>query len=166
MINGANADTITPVDNIDNIEIVAKNVGIAAQNAENIDIDSTNEDNIDNEETENEQPAEVVMSDDNIDKAAESNKNIADATMSDTHTSDAILGDDNVENVAPGEINTNNVPSPLLYGRKMTDPSKVKTSKKCRPIRVKPLKSSMDDPTADENVTGKVKGHTFDPTDV
>ena len=57
-------------------------------------------------------------------------------------------------------------PPPLLYGRKTTDPTKFKTSKKCRPIRVKPLESSMDDPTTDENVTGKVKGHAFDPTDV
>ena len=46
LINGANADTITPVDNIDNIEIVAKNIGNAATNAENIDTYSTNGDNI------------------------------------------------------------------------------------------------------------------------
>ena len=46
LINGANADTITPADNIDNIEIVAENVGNAAQNAENIDTDSKNRDNI------------------------------------------------------------------------------------------------------------------------
>ena len=48
---------------------------------------------------------------------------------------------------------------------------KVKTSKKCRPIRVKPLESSMNDPIADENCTKAVegrtaKGHTFDPTDM
>ena len=61
---------------------------------------------------------------------------------------------------------TDDVPSPLFYGRKTTDPSKVKTSKKRRPIRVKPLETSMDDPPADENVTGTMKGHTFDPTDV
>ena len=86
--------------------------------------------------------------------------------MSDNHTSAAILGNDNAENVTPGEISTDRVPSPLLYGRKTTDPSKVKTSKKHRPIRVKPLESSMDDPPVDENVTGTVKGHAFDPTDV
>ena len=49
LINGANADTITPIDNI---EKVAENVGNVAQNAENIDTDSTNGDNIDNAETE------------------------------------------------------------------------------------------------------------------
>ena len=156
LINGANADTITPVGNTDNIEIVAENVGNVAQNAENIDTNSTNGDNIDNAEIENEKPEEVIMSDDNIDKAAESNK----------HTDDAASGYDTAENVTKGETSTDEVPSPLLYGRKITDPSKVKTSKKHRPIRVKPLESSMDDTPVDENVTGTVKGHTFDPTDV
>ena len=153
LINGANADTMVPVDKFDNIEMI----GNVPQNAENIDTDSTNGDNIDNAETKNEKPEEVVMSDDNIDKAAESDKNIYDAAMSDNHTSDPILGDDSVENVALGEIGTDDVPSPLLYGRKITDPSKVKTSKKCRPIRVKPLKSSMDDPPTGEMSQGKQK---------
>ena len=63
MINGANADTIIPVDNIDNIEIVAENVTNVATNAENIDTDSINTDNIVNAEIENEKSEEVVMSD-------------------------------------------------------------------------------------------------------
>ena len=42
----------------------------------------------------------------------------------------------------------------------------VKTSRKCRPIQVKPLLSSMDDPSADEIATETGKGHAFDPTDV
>ena len=156
VINSADTDTITPVDDIDNIEIVAKNVGNAATNAENIDTDSTNGDNIVNAEVENDKSEDIVMSDDNID----------DATMSDNNTCDAILGNDNAENVVPGETSTNDIPSPLFYGRKTTDPSKVKTSKKCRPIWVKPLESPRDDPTADENATKTVKGHAFDPTDV
>ena len=86
--------------------------------------------------------------------------------MSDDSTHDTILGDDNAENVTPGETSTDDVPSPLLYGRKTTDPSKVKTSKKHRPIQVKALESSMDDPPADEIATGTAKDHTFDPTDV
>ena len=155
LINGANADTITPVDNIDNIEIVAENVDNTATNAENIDTDSTNGDNIVNVEVENDKSEDIVMSDDNIDDAAISNNN--------THYT--VLGDDNAENVTPGETSTDDVPSPLLYGRKTTDPSKVKTSKMCRPIQVKPLESSMDDPTADEIATKTVKGHAFDPTD-
>ena len=107
-------------------------------------------------ESENEKSEEVVMSNDNIDNA----------TMSDNNTDDATLGNDNAENVAMGETSTNDVPSLLLYGRKTTDPSKVKTSKKCRPIQVKPLKSSIDDPPADEIATETAKGHAFDPTDM
>ena len=147
------ADTIIQVDNI---EIVTKNVGNAATNAENIDTDSTNGDNIDNVEIKNEKPEEVVMSDDNIGNAA----------VSDNNTDDAASGYDNAENVANGETSTNDIPSPLLYGRKTTDPSKVKTSRKDRPIWVKPLESLMDNPTADEITTKTVKGHAFYPTDV
>ena len=156
LINGANADTITPVYNIDNIEIVAKNAVNAAKKTENIDTDSTNVDNIVNAEIENDKSEDIVMSDNNIDNA----------TMSDNNAHDAVLGNDNAENVTTGETSTNDVPSPLLYGRKTTDPSKGKTSKKCRPIWVKPLESSMDDPPADEIATETVKGHAFDPTDV
>ena len=50
LINGANADTIIHVDNIDNIEIVAENVTNDATNAENIDTASINADNIVNVE--------------------------------------------------------------------------------------------------------------------
>ena len=39
LINGANADTIIRVDNIDNTEIVAENMTNTAINAENIDAD-------------------------------------------------------------------------------------------------------------------------------
>ena len=156
LINGAKADTITPVDNIDNIEIVAGNATNAATNAENIDTDSKTADNIVNAEIENDQSKDIVMSDDNIDNATMSNNNADDTT----------LGDDNAENVAMGETSTSDIPSPLLYGRKTTDPSKVKTSKKHRPIWVKPLESSMEDPPADVIATETVKGHAFDPTDV
>ena len=96
------------------------------------------------------------MSDDNIDNATESNRN----------TDNAASGYDNAENVTKGETSTDDVPSPLLYGRKTTDSSKVKTSKKCRPIWVKPLESSMDDPTTDENATKAMEGDAFDPTDM
>ena len=155
-INGSNADTITPYDNIDNIEIVAENANNAATNAENIDTDSTNSDNIVNMEIENDKSEDIVISEDNVDNA----------TMSDDNTHDTILGNDNKENVTPGETSTDDVPSPLLCGRKTADPSKVKTSKKHRPIQVKPLESSMDDPPADEIATETVKGHAFDPTDM
>ena len=152
LINGANVDTRIHVDNIDNIEIVAEN----ATNAENIDTDSTNADNIVNAEIENAKSEEFVMSDDNIDNA----------TMSDNNIDDAALGDDNTENVAMGETGTEDIPSPLLYGRKTTDPSKVKISKKHIPIQVKPSEPSIADPPADEIATEMVKGYAFDPTDV
>ena len=86
------------------------------------------------------------MSDDNEDNPA----------MSDRNSPHATSGDDNAENVAPGGTSTEDVSSPLLYSRKTTDPSKVKTSRKCRPVRVKPLESSMGDPPADNKATGKV----------
>ena len=156
LISGATADTIISVDNIDNIEIVAENVTNAATNTENIDTASVNLDNIVNVEIDNKKPEEVVMSGDNIDNATMSNNNIDDAT----------LGDGNTENVVPGETSTEDVPSPLLYGRKTTDPSEVKTSKKCIPIQVKPSEPSISDPPADEITTETVKGHAFDPTDV
>ena len=146
LINGAIADTITQVDNIDNIEIVAENATDT----------TTKADNIDNAEIKNEKPEEVVISDDNIDNAA----------MSDNNTDDTTLSDDNAENVTKGETSTNDVPSPLLYGRKTTDPSTVKTSKKHRPIQVKPLESSIDDPPSDEIATETAKGHEFHPADV
>ena len=117
---------------------------------------TTNADNIVNVEIENEKPEEVVMSDGNIDNAA----------TSDNNTDDAALGDDNAENVAKGETSTSDIPSSLLYGRKITDPSKVKTSKKHRPIWVKPLESSIDDPLVHEITTETAKGHAFDPTDM
>ena len=117
---------------------------------------TTNADIIDTSEIENEKPEEVVMSDDNGDNAAMSNNN----------TDDATLGDDNAENVAKGETSTDHIPSPLLYGRKTTDQSKVKTSKKHRPIWVTPIESSTDDPPADESAIKTARGDAFDPTDV
>ena len=128
----------------------------AATNAESIDTESTNTDNINNAEIENDKSEDIVMSDDNEDNPA----------MSDKDSPHATSGDDNAENVVPGGTSTEDVPSPLVYGRKTTNPSKVKTSRKHRPVRVKPLESSMGNPPADNKTTGKVKGHAFDPTDV
>ena len=152
LINGSNADTVICVDNMDNIDIVAENATNAATNAENIDTNSTNADNIVNAEIENEKSEEVVMSDDNIDNTTMSNNNIDDTA----------LGSDNTENVTMGETITEDISSPLLYGRKTTDSSKVKTSKKHKPIQVKLSEPSIGDPPPDE----MVKGRAFDPTDV
>ena len=47
--------------------------------------------------------------------------------MSDNDSPHAISSDENAENSEPGENSTEDVPSPLIYGRKTNDPSKVKT---------------------------------------
>ena len=128
----------------------------ATTNAEGINNEFTDTDNINNEETEIDKPEDIVMSDDNDDNP----------TMSDKDSPHAISGDDNAENSKPGENNTEDVSSPLIYGGKMTDPTKVKTSKRCRPVRVTPLESQMGNSPLDKDTTGKVKGQAFDPTDM
>ena len=64
------------------------------------------------------------------------------------------------------ENSTEDTPSPLIYGRKMNDPTKVKTSKRHRPVRVTPLESPRGNPHVDKDTTGKAKSHLFDLTDV
>ena len=61
----------------------------------------------------------------------------------------AIPDNYNAENSEAEENSTEEVPSPLIYGRKTNDPTKVKTSKICRPIRVAPLESPMGNPHVD-----------------
>ena len=156
LINGYNTNTITLVDIINNLEIIADNVANATTNAEGIDTESINTDNINNAEIENDKSEDIVMRDDIDDSPAMRDKDGPHATS----------GDDNAENGKPGENSTEDVPSPLIYGRKMTDPTKVKTSKRHRPVRVKPLKPLMGNPPADKEATGKAKGHAFDPTDM
>ena len=106
------------------------------------------------------------MSHEKIDNVAMSDENIDNATVSDNNTDDAILGNGNIENTVTGETSAKDVPSPLLYGRKTADPSKVKTSKRHIPFRVKPSEPSVDDLPPEKITTDTVKSHTFDPTDV
>ena len=143
-------------DNMNNLEIVANNEVNATTNAEDTDIEPMDTDNINNAETEIDKSEDVVMSDDNDDKPAMSNKD----------SPHAISGDDNAENSEPGEDSTEDAPSPLVYGRKMNNPTKVKTTKRCRPIRVTPLESPTHNPHVDKDTTGKAKRHAFDPTHV
>ena len=91
-----------------------------------------------------------------------SNDNTDNAAMSDNNTDDTVSGDGNTENTATGVTSTGDVPLPLLYGRKTTDPSQVETSKKHTSIMVEPSESSI----GDEITTAMVSGHAFDPTDV
>ena len=106
------------------------------------------------------------MSDDNTDNAAMSDDNTDNTAMSNNYTDDAVSGDGNTENTATGETSMVDILSPLLYGRKTTDPSKIKTSKRCIPSMVKPSEPSIGDSPPDEITTVTASGHTFDPTDV
>ena len=156
LINGENMITTMVADNIDNLEIVADDVVNAMTNAEGINTESIDTDNINNAEIEIDNSEGIAMSDDNDDNPA----------MSDKDSPHTTSGNDNAENSKPSENRTDDVPSPLTYGKKMTDPTKVKTSKRCRPVRVIPLESPMGSPHMDKDTTGKTKGHAFDPTDV
>ena len=155
-INDENMNITATADTINNLEIVANNEVNATTNTEDTDIEPVNTDNINNAETEIDKSEGIVMSDDNDDNSA----------MSDKDSSHAISGNDNAENSEPGKDSTEDAPSPLVYGRKMNDPTKVKTSKMRRPIRVTPLESPTGNPHVDKDTTGKAKHHVFDPTDV
>ena len=155
-INDENTNITTIADNTNNLEIVANNEVNATTNAEDTDIEPTDTDNINNVETEINKSDDIVMSDDNDDNPA----------MSDKDSPHGTPGNDNAENSEPGENSTEDAPSSLIYGRKTNDPTKVKTSKRCRPIRVTPLESPMGNPHVDKDTTGKAKSHVFDPTNM
>ena len=156
MIDGSNTDTIIGVGNTDNTAINAENVDNDAIKAENTDNAPINADNISNAATDSEKSDDAAMSDDNTDNA----------TLSNNNTDDTTTGNSNTKNATTGEISTVEVPSPLCYGRKTKDPSKVKTSKKCMPIMVEPSEPSIGDPPHNEITTAIASGHAFDPTDV
>ena len=146
-MNSENTNTTMIADNINNLEIVADNGVNAMKNAEDTDTEPIDTDNINNAEIEIDKSEDIVMSNDNDDNPAMSDKDGPHATS----------GDDNAENSEPGENSTEDVPSPLIYGRKMNDPTKVKTSKRRRPVKVTPLKSPMGNPHVDKDTTDKAK---------
>ena len=143
-------------NNINNLEIVANNEVNATTNAENADVESMDTDNINTAETEIDKSEDIAMSDNNDDNPV----------MSDKESPPEIPADDNTENSELGENSTQDVPSPLIYGRKTNDPTKVKTSKRCRPVRVAPLESPMGNPHVDKDTTGKAKSCEFDPNEM
>ena len=106
---------------------------------------------------------------------AETDKN-DDMAISDNNNDKPIMSDkesplespanDNIENNEVGENSTEEVPSPLIYGCKTNDPTKVKSSKRCRPVRVTPLESAMGNPQVNKDATGKPNTYVFDPNDV
>ena len=168
-INDENTNIVMIADNINNLEIVANNDVNATTNAEDTDIEPTDTDNInmaeidndkseienDKSEIENDKSEDIVMSDNNDDNPA----------MSDNDSPHTIPGN-NAEDSELGENSTEEVPSHLIYGRKTNDPTKVKTSKRCRLIKVTPLESPMGNPHMDKDTTGKTNTYVFDPTDM
>ena len=158
LINDENTNIVTFADNINNLEIVANNDINATRNAEDTDIESADTAEIENDksEIENDKSEDIVMSDNNDDNPV----------MSNNDSSHTIPGNDNAENSELGENSTEDAHSPLVYGRKTNDPTKVKTSKRCRPIKVTPLESSTGNPHVDKDATGKPNTYVFDPTDV
>ena len=166
LIDGFNTDTIIAVDNTDNTATAAENVDNAATDAEKTDNDATNPENTDNAAINADNTSNAGTDGEKSDDAAMSDDNTDNTTTSDNNTDDAATGDGNTENTTTGETSTVDIPSPLHYGRKTKDPSKVKTSKKCMPIMVEPSEPSIGDPLPDEIITAMVSGHAFDPTDV
>ena len=143
-------------NNNNNLEIVANNEVNDTTNAEDTDIEPMDTDNMDTAETEIDKSKDIVMSDNNDDNPA----------MSDKDSPPATPGNENAENSDLRENSTEEVLSTLIYGRKTNDPTKVKTSKRHRPVRVEPLESPMGNPYIDKVTTSKAKSYVFDPTDV
>ena len=163
MIDEENMNIRTIANDINNLQIVTNNDATTITNAENVDIEPTDTDNINtadiengNADLNNDKSKNIIMSDHNDDNSA----------MSDNDSPQTIPGDDNAEDSELGENSMEDAPSPLFYGRKTNDPTKVKTSKRHRPVKVTPLESPMGKPNMDKDTTGKSNTYVFDPTDI
>ena len=162
--NGSNNDDNTNVamtiHDINNLEIVANHKVNAATNDENAETELTNMDNINT--------AKIEIN--NNDEVAKSNNNDDNPIMSDKENPLELPAKDNVENDEEGENTTEEVSSPLIYGRKTNDPTKVKSSKRCRPIKVTPLESPMGNLQKgidkDKEATDTLNIFVFGPNDV
>ena len=155
-INDEDTNIVTTVYNINNLEIVENNEVNATANANNADTQSTDIDNINTAEAEIDKNDEIAMSNNNDDNPI----------MSDKESPLESPANDNIENNEVGENSTEEVTSPLIYGRKTDDPTKVKSSKRCRPVKVTPLESPMGNPHVDKAATGTPNTYVFDPNDV
>ena len=163
MINDENTNIATTVYDINNLEIVENHEVNATTNAENVDTQSTDIDNTNTAEAENDKNDDIAKSDNNDDNPI----------MSDKESPLESPADDNIENDEAGENSMEEVPSPLIYGRKTDDPTKVKSSKRCRPVKVTPLESPMGNPhkdkdkerDKDKDTTGTPNTYVFNPND-
>ena len=157
-----NTNITTTVYDINNLEIVANDQVHATMNVKNADTESMNIDNINMAETEI----------DNNDDGAKSDNNDDNPIMSDKESPLESPAKDNIENDEVGENSTEEVPSPLIYGRKTDDPTKVKSSKRCRPVKVTTLESPMGNPQKDKDkdkdkdATDTPNTYVFGPNDV
>ena len=155
-INDENTNIAMTVYDINNLEIVENHEVNATTNAENADAESMDIDNINMAEAEIDKNDDIAMSDNNDDNPI----------MSDKEGPLESPANDNIANDEVGEKSTEEVPSPLIYGRKTDDPTKVKSSKRCRPVKVTPLESPMGNPHVDKDATGTPSTYVFDPNDV
>ena len=148
------------IHDINNLEIVANHKVNATTNDKNTDTELVNMDNINT--------AEIEI--DNNDEVAKSDNNEDNPIMSDKESPLESPAEDNVENDEEGENSTEEVTSPLIYGRKTNHPTKVKFSKKCRPVKVTPLESPMGNPQKGKDkgkeATDTLNTFVFDPNDV
>ena len=156
LINDENTNIAMTVYDINNLEIVENNEVNATANAKNADTESMDIDNINTAETEIDKNDDIAMSD----------KNDDNPIMSDKESPLESPANDNIKNDEVGENSTEEVPSPLIYGRKTDDPTKVKSSKRHRPVKVTPLESQMGNPHVDKDATGTPNTYVFDPNDV
>ena len=107
---------------------------------------------------------------DNNDDVAKSDNSDDNPIMSDKESPLESPAKDNIENDEVGENSTEEVPSPLIYGRNTNDLTKVKSSKRCRPVKVTPLESlmgnSQKDKDKDKDATDTPNTYIFDSNDV
>ena len=156
--NDENSNIAMTVYDINNLEIVENHEVNATTNAKNADTESANIDNINMAETEIDKNDDIAMSDNHDDNSM----------IRDKESPLASPANDNIENDEVGENSTEEVPSLLFYGRKTDDPTKVKSSKRCRPVKVTPLESPMGNPQKDKDkdATGTPNTYVFNPKDV
>ena len=157
--NDDNTNIAVTIHNINNLKIVANHRVNATTNDKNAETELANMDNINMAKIEN----------DNNDEVAKSNNNDDNPIMSDKESPLESPAKDNVEKDEEGENSTEEVPSPLIYGRKTNDLTKVKSSKMCRPVKVTSLESSMGNPQKgkdkDKEATDTLNTFVFDPND-
>ena len=150
------------VYDINNLEIVGNHEVNAITNAENADTESVDIDNINTAETEIDKNDDIAMSNNDDDNPI----------MSDKESPLELPANNNIENDEVGENSTEEVPSPLIYDRKTDDPTKAKSSKRCRPVKVMPLESPMGNPHGDKDkdkdkdATDTPNTYVFDPNDI